>query len=57
MCLDYADHENYLYDYSTIIEIFRVNVHGSPEQLNSRMNVPLNDDDILGFVMVYYDDE
>jgi len=39
------------------VEIFRVNVHGSPQDLNSRMKAPLCKDDILGLVMVYYDDD
>lgn len=55
--LSYDDHESFLYDYSFIVEIFRVNVHGSTTNLYSRLKVPLNEEDILGLVMVYYDDE
>ena len=46
-----------LYEFSFIESIFRVNVHLSPEVLNGRLNLPLNNDDILGLVMVYYDDD
>jgi hypothetical protein len=55
--LSYNDHESFLYDYSFIVEIFRVNVHGSTTNLNSRLKLPLNEEDILGLVMVYYDEE
>ena len=54
--MEFDEHENMLYDYSFMISVFRVNIHDSPQKLNSRADLPLNKDDILCFVMVYYDD-
>jgi len=37
--------------------MFRVNVHKSETELNTRLKIPFDKDDILGLVMIYYDDD
>ena len=55
--MNYDDHENMLYDFSCIQAIFRVNIHESLTKLNTRVDLPLNKDDVLAFLMVYYEDD
>lgn len=55
--MQYEDHKWMYYDYSYIVEVFRVNVHKSATELNTRLKVPFEKEDILGLVLVYYDDE
>lgn len=50
------DHGWMYYEYSYIVDVFRVNVHKSPFELNTRLKVPLDKEDVLGLVMVFYDD-
>lgn len=53
--MSWGDHNWIYYDFSYIVEIFRVNVHESPLNLNTRMKVPFGKEDILGLVLIYYD--